>query len=98
MPGRQPPSTRQAPGGSDAPAPKRRRGSPLGERRQACLSARRGVGQGDRIFIPCIDLDWRLEGDLITGLLVVDACSTLLLWLEISDAITLPRQSIECTR
>src|SRR5436305_12672153 len=35
--------------------------------------------QGDRILIPCNDVDWRLESDLITGSEVVDQCSTLLL-------------------
>jgi hypothetical protein len=39
--------------------------------------------QGDRILIPCIDVDRRLDGDLITGPWVVDQCSTLLLLLEI---------------
>ena len=38
--------------------------------------------QGDRILIPCIDVDWRLEGDLITGPWVVDQYSILLLLLE----------------
>ena len=28
--------------------------------------------QGDRILIPCIDVEWRLESHLITGLWVVD--------------------------
>ena len=45
--------------------------------------------QGDRIFIPSIDVDERLEGDRIVGPWVVDQGSTLLLWLEIEDAITL---------
>ena len=39
--------------------------------------------QGDRILIPCIRVDRRLEGDLITGSWVVDPCSALLLLLEI---------------
>jgi hypothetical protein len=38
--------------------------------------------QGDRILIPCIDVDWQLESDLITGPLVVDRYSILLLLLE----------------
>src|SRR5262245_32604856 len=38
--------------------------------------------QGDRILIPSIDVDWRLEGDLTTGPWTVDQCSTLLLWLK----------------
>jgi hypothetical protein len=41
------------------------------------------ASQGDRILIPCNDVDWRLESDLITGSEVVDQCSTLLLLLEI---------------
>jgi len=45
--------------------------------------------QGDRILIPCIDVDRWLEGELITGPWVGDQCSTLLLLLEIEDAITL---------
>ena len=45
--------------------------------------------QGDRILIPCIDVDGWLEGALITGSWVIDQCSTLLLLLEIEDAITL---------
>ena len=40
------------------------------------------VTQGDRILIPCIDVDRRLEGELITGPWAVDQCSTLLLLLE----------------
>ena len=39
--------------------------------------------QGDRIFIPSIDVDERFEGDRITGSWVVDQGSTLLLLLEI---------------
>jgi hypothetical protein len=35
--------------------------------------------QGDRILIPSIDVEGRLEGDLSTGPWLVDACSTLLL-------------------
>src|SRR5712691_1922511 len=39
-----------------------------------------GVPQGDRILIPCTDVDQRLEGDLITGPWVVDQYSR---WREI---------------
>ena len=39
--------------------------------------------QGDRLLIPCNDVDRRLESDLMTGSEVVDQCSTLLLLLEI---------------
>jgi hypothetical protein len=39
--------------------------------------------QDDRILIPSIDVDGRLEGDLRTGPCVVDECSTLLLLLAI---------------
>src|SRR5215813_13652363 len=48
-----------------------------------------GRDQDDRIFISCIDVDWRLEGDLITDPWVDDHCSTVLLLLEMEDAITL---------
>jgi hypothetical protein len=34
--------------------------------RRDCLTGR-DMRQGDRILIPCIDVDRRLEGDLITG-------------------------------
>jgi len=44
---------------------------------------RRGGPQGDRILISCIDVDRRLEGDLITDPRVDDQCSTWLLLLEI---------------
>ena len=39
--------------------------------------------QGDRILIPCNDVDRPLERDLIIGSRVVDQCHTLLLLLEI---------------
>ena len=39
--------------------------------------------QDDRILIPCIDVDWQLEGDLIIGLWVVDQGNTWLLLLAI---------------
>jgi hypothetical protein len=42
-----------------------------------------GIGQGDRILIPCNDVDRPLERDLIIGSRVVDQCHTLLLLLEI---------------
>jgi hypothetical protein len=41
------------------------------------------MAQGDRILIPSIDVDSRVEGDRITGSWVVDQGSTLLLLLEI---------------
>ena len=50
----------------------------------SAIARRLGIGrQGDRILIPCIDVDRRLEGDRITGPWGVDQCSTLLLLLEI---------------
>ena len=45
--------------------------------------AKHMAGQGDRIFIPSIDVEERLESDRIVGPWVVDQDSTLLLWLEI---------------
>jgi len=42
--------------------------------------------QGDRILIPSIDVDERLEGGRIIGPWVIDQGSTLLLLLEISDS------------
>jgi len=39
--------------------------------------------QGDRILIPCNDVDRPLERDLIIDSRVVDQCHTLLLLLEI---------------
>jgi hypothetical protein len=45
--------------------------------------------QGDRIFIPRIDVDERFDGARILGAWVVDHGSTLLVLLEILDAITL---------
>jgi hypothetical protein len=49
------------------------------------LDERYGAGhpQGDRILIPCNDVDRPLERDLIIGSRVVDQCHTLLLLLEI---------------
>ena len=41
------------------------------------------VTQGDRILIPCNDVDRPLERDLIIDSRVVDQCHTLLLLLEI---------------
>jgi len=47
------------------------------------LFSERGGRQGDRILIPCNDVDRPLERDLIIDSRVVDQCHTLLLLLEI---------------
>jgi hypothetical protein len=51
--------------------------------RETRFMPNRAFAQGDRILIPSIDVDERLEGDRITGPWVVDQCSTLLLLLGI---------------
>jgi len=47
------------------------------------IGKKKAALQGDRILIPCNDVDRPLERDLIIGSRVVDQCHTLLLLLEI---------------
>jgi hypothetical protein len=56
-----------------------------------------GKPQGDRIFIPRIDVDEQLEGDRIPGPWFIHQGSTWLLLLEIAQFITATRgRKVDC--